>query len=209
MEIGIEETFLHLDVFGFSPFQAVVLLFHFLLWYFLKQKPSQPPLTTRKMPFFVCPFLLSNGRAAAKRQTFLSLNTNSTSSFLCRVFLLVTETLSSWRLRMHWRFARCQKSPQGRGENLHKKAWIHFLSGFWLKSPSSVANKEILLVSGWFLDRGLSWRINIYRQRTQDEKQSLVTGSIACLPFALFQALLLHYISAAWYAHDELYVVLP
>lgn len=93
MEIGIEETFLHLDVFGFSPFQAVVLLFHFLLWYFLKQKPSQPPLTTRKMPFFVCPFLLSNGRAAAKRQTFSPWTQTAQAHFFAVFFCL---SLKRW-----------------------------------------------------------------------------------------------------------------
>lgn len=58
MEIGIEETFLHLDIFGFSPIQAAALLFspHFVLWYFLKKIPSRPPLTMMKLPFFVWPF---------------------------------------------------------------------------------------------------------------------------------------------------------
>ena len=90
--------------------------------------------------FFCLPFLLSNGRAAAKRQTFLSLNTNSTSSFLCRVFLLVTETLSSWRLRMHWRFARCQKSPQGRGGKSPWKGLDSF--PFWILTEISFGRKQ-------------------------------------------------------------------
>lgn len=138
-------------------------------------------------------------------QLLLYLNTVQHNHPPMHFFCLYLKMLSSWRLRMLWWFARCQKSPQGRRrkkENLHKKAWIPFLkpqlgfrsqiSFFRLEQKGYFSSPFLLLDS---LACGVGWTVQCWRRNSL---QSLVHGTIACLPLCLVSGSTLHYISAAW-----------
>lgn len=133
----ITENPLSGDTGGLLPFQLklhslppFVFLKHFLLL-----EPSWPPPCSMKCLF--CPPPLRHVHTSVKKRLIsvrgvekkkkklgaeerpsspaVSEHGSTSSNSSPALFCLSLKMLSSWRLRMLWRFVRCQKSPQGRG----------------------------------------------------------------------------------------------